>query len=116
VRERERENLTEIPIQELLSRESGPYFYLPKLQSAEEAQLWADVFAFTEDRLGIQRGSIKCTVLIEHLLASFQVSNTLLENCIFKSFPGKIWNELWMDIVKKLPLLKWLAPRFPSLL
>lgn len=58
---------------ELLNRGSGPYFYLPKLQSAEEAQLWADIFEEAENSLGIPRGSIKCTVLIEHLLASFQV-------------------------------------------
>uniref|UniRef100_A0A914VIF4 Malate synthase n=1 Tax=Plectus sambesii TaxID=2011161 RepID=A0A914VIF4_9BILA len=57
----------------LLDKGSGPYFYLPKLQSAEEAQLWADVFSFAEQRVGVPKGSIKCTVLIEHLLASFQM-------------------------------------------
>ncbi|KHN81706.1 Bifunctional glyoxylate cycle protein [Toxocara canis] len=56
----------------LLDKGSGPYFYLPKLQNAEEAKLWADVFAFAEQSVGIPRGSIKCTVLIEHLLATFQ--------------------------------------------
>ncbi|EGT58826.1 CBN-ICL-1 protein [Caenorhabditis brenneri] len=57
----------------LIAQGSGPYFYLPKLQSAEEAQLWADVFKYTEEKLGLARGTIKCTVLIEHLLASFQL-------------------------------------------
>lgn len=57
----------------LLDKGSGPYFYLPKLQNAEEAKLWSDVFKFAEERVGIPHGSIKCTVLIEHLLAAFQV-------------------------------------------
>ncbi|CAJ0957263.1 unnamed protein product, partial [Mesorhabditis belari] len=61
----------------LLERGSGPYFYLPKLQSAEEAQLWADVFAYSEEKLGVPHGSIKCTVLIEHLLASFQMNEII---------------------------------------
>ncbi|KAH7729924.1 hypothetical protein AAVH_02403 [Aphelenchoides avenae] len=61
----------------LLDKGSGPYFYLPKLQSAEEAQLWADVFKFAEEKLGVPRGSIKCTVLIEHLLASFQMDEII---------------------------------------
>ncbi|KAJ1372013.1 isocitrate lyase 1 [Parelaphostrongylus tenuis] len=57
----------------LLEKGSGPYFYLPKLQSAEEAKLWADVFTYSEQALGLSKGTIKCTVLIEHLLASFQM-------------------------------------------
>ncbi|KAF8385060.1 icl-1, partial [Pristionchus pacificus] len=70
---------------ELLNRGSGPYFYLPKLQSAEEAQLWADIFEEAENSLGIPRGSIKCTVLIEHLLASFQMNeiiHALRNHCV----------------------------------
>ncbi|VDM76032.1 unnamed protein product, partial [Strongylus vulgaris] len=61
----------------LLDKGSGPYFYLPKLQNAEEAKLWAEVFQYTEERLGIPKGSIKCTVLIEHLLASFQMNEII---------------------------------------
>lgn len=57
----------------LIDQGSGPYFYLPKLENAQEAELWAKVFAFTEDKLKIPHGSIKCTVLVEHLLAAFQV-------------------------------------------
>ena len=50
----------------------GPYLYIPKLENAAEAALWAEVFKYTEDKLGLPHGSIKCTVLNEHLLASFQ--------------------------------------------
>ncbi|CAD6198398.1 unnamed protein product [Caenorhabditis auriculariae] len=57
----------------LVDSGTGPYFYLPKLQSAEEAQLWADVFKYAEKKLGLPAGTIKCTVLIEHVLASFQM-------------------------------------------
>lgn len=58
----------------LLDKGSGPYFYLPKLENRHEAELWAKVFAFTEEKLDIPSGSIKCTVLIEHLNAAFQVN------------------------------------------
>lgn len=58
----------------LIDKNSGPYFYLPKLQNASEARLWAEVFAFTEKKLNLPSGSIKCTVLIEHILATFQVN------------------------------------------
>lgn len=61
----------------LLDKGSGPYFYLPKLENRQEAELWAKVFAFTEEKLNIPHGSIKCTVLIEHLHAAFQVQNIL---------------------------------------
>ncbi|EPB79900.1 malate synthase A, partial [Ancylostoma ceylanicum] len=61
----------------LMDKGSGPYFYLPKLQSAEEAKLWAEVFQYTEERLDLPKGTIKCTVLIEHLLASFQMNEII---------------------------------------
>ncbi len=61
----------------LLERGSGPYFYLPKLQAASEAALWADVFAFTERRLGLERGTIRATVLVETLPMAFQMEETL---------------------------------------
>ncbi|CAJ0581900.1 unnamed protein product, partial [Mesorhabditis spiculigera] len=60
-----------------IDRGTGPYFYLPKLQSAEEAQLWADVFAYAEEAMGVPHGTTKCTVLIEHLLASFQMNEII---------------------------------------
>jgi malate synthase len=62
---------------ELLGRGSGPYFYLPKLQAAAEAKLWADVFAFAEQWLQIPRGSIRATVLVETLPMAFQMEETL---------------------------------------
>uniref|UniRef100_A0A0N4U1E1 Malate synthase n=1 Tax=Dracunculus medinensis TaxID=318479 RepID=A0A0N4U1E1_DRAME len=61
----------------LLQKGSGPYFYLPKLQNAAEAKLWADVFEFSEKRLGLQNGFIKCTAHIEHLLATFQMDEII---------------------------------------
>jgi malate synthase len=64
---------------ELLARGSGPYFYLPKLESHEEARLWARAFAVAEDSLGIPAGSIRCTVLIETVLAAFEMDAILYE-------------------------------------
>ena len=63
----------------LLSRGSGPYFYLPKMESYLEARLWNDVFCFAQDRLGIDRGTIKATVLIETLPAAFEMEEILYE-------------------------------------
>lgn len=62
---------------ERIKRGTGPYFYLPKTESAEEAQLWADVFAFAEKELGIAHGSIKATVLIEVITATFEMHEIL---------------------------------------
>jgi len=63
----------------LLDRGSGPYLYLPKLESHLEARLWNDVFDFTEERLDLPRGSIKATVLIETILAAFEMEEILFE-------------------------------------
>ncbi len=65
--------------QELLNRGSGPYFYLPKLESHLEARLWNDVFNYTQDALGIPRGSIRATVLIETVLAALEMEEILYE-------------------------------------
>ncbi len=64
---------------ELLSRGSGPYFYLPKLESYLEARLWNDVFNFAEDTLDVPRGSVRATVLIETILATFEMDEILYE-------------------------------------
>jgi malate synthase len=56
---------------------SGPYFYLPKLESRHEAALWSDAFAFAEERLGLARGTIKATVLIETIPAAFEMDEIL---------------------------------------
>ncbi|MBN8543895.1 MAG: malate synthase A [Alphaproteobacteria bacterium] len=62
---------------ERLARKTGPYFYIPKLENAEEAQLWADIFAFSEDYIGIAKGTIKATVLIEVFTAVFEMHEIL---------------------------------------
>ncbi len=64
---------------ELLSRGSGPYFYLPKMESHLEARLWNDVFIYAQDRLGVPRGSIRATVLIETILGAFEMDEILYE-------------------------------------
>jgi malate synthase len=63
----------------LLGKGSGPYFYLPKLESHLEARLWNDVFCVAQDALGIPRGTIKATVLIETLPAAFEMDEILYE-------------------------------------
>ncbi|HEV2776377.1 MAG TPA: malate synthase A, partial [Solirubrobacteraceae bacterium] len=64
---------------ELLARGAGPYFYLPKLESHREARLWNDVFTLAEDHVGLERGTIKATVLIETLPAAFEMDEILYE-------------------------------------
>jgi malate synthase len=64
---------------ELLARGTGPYFYLPKLENHREARLWHDVFAYAEQALGVPHGSIRATVLIETLLAAFEMDEILYE-------------------------------------
>ncbi len=65
--------------QELIRRGSGPYFYLPKLESHLEARLWNDVFMAAQDLVGIKPGTIKATVLIETILAAFEMDEILYE-------------------------------------
>ena len=64
---------------ELIERGSGPYFYLPKLESHIEARLWNDVFTYTEEALGIPYGTIRATVLIETIPAAFEMEEILYE-------------------------------------
>ncbi|HYQ96313.1 MAG TPA: malate synthase A, partial [Candidatus Eisenbacteria bacterium] len=64
---------------ELLARGTGPYFYLPKLESHREARIWNDVFLFAEDALRLEPGTIKATVLIETLPAAFEMEEILYE-------------------------------------
>ena len=63
----------------LLDKGSGPYFYLPKIESHLEARLWNDVFNLAQDELGIPRGTIRATVLIETILAAFEMDEILYE-------------------------------------
>src|SRR5881628_855054 len=65
----------------LIAKGSGPYFYLPKLESHLEARLWNDVFNFAQDTLGVPRGTIRATVLIETILAAFETDEILWELC-----------------------------------
>ncbi|MCB1055914.1 MAG: malate synthase A, partial [Acidobacteria bacterium] len=64
---------------ELMARGSGPYFYLPKMESHLEARLWNDVFLHAQERLGIPRGTVRATVLVETLLAAFEMDEILYE-------------------------------------
>jgi malate synthase len=88
--------------QEMLDRGTGPYFYLPKLESHHEARLWADVFRFTEQELGLPQGSIRCTVLIETILAAFEMEEILYElrdyGCALNA--GR-WDYIF-SVIKKL--------------
>jgi malate synthase len=65
--------------QRLLGKGTGPYFYLPKLESHLEARLWNDVFSYAEDALELPTGAIKATVLIETILAAFEMDEILYE-------------------------------------
>ena len=66
-------------VKTLIKKGTGPYFYLPKLESHLEARLWNDVFNLSQDTLGIPRGTIRATVLIETILASFEMDEILYE-------------------------------------
>jgi malate synthase len=95
---------------ELLARGSGPYFYLPKLESHLEARLWADAFALAEEALGIPHGSIRCTVLIETILAAFEMDAILYElrdyGCALNA--GR-WDYIF-SCIKKFRTRDWLLP------
>ena len=66
-------------VRPLLAKGSGPYFYLPKIESHLEARLWNDIFVKAQDMLDIPQGTIKATVLIETILASFEMHEILYE-------------------------------------
>ncbi|MEN9755177.1 MAG: malate synthase, partial [Pseudomonadota bacterium] len=63
----------------MIARGKTPAFYLPKMESHKEARLWNDVFSFAEDHLGLKRGALRCTVLIETLPAAFEMDEILYE-------------------------------------
>jgi malate synthase len=65
--------------QKLIDQGSGPYFYLAKLENHLEAQLWNDAFVLAQDELGIPQGTIRATVLIENVLAAFEMEEILFE-------------------------------------
>jgi malate synthase len=97
---------------QLIADGSGPYFYLPKLESHHEARLWNEIFNFTQDALGMPHGAIRATVLIETLPAAFEMDEILYElrehiaglNCgrwdyifsylkVFRNDPGRVLPE-----------------------
>jgi malate synthase len=87
---------------EALDRGTGPYFYLPKLESHLEARLWNDVFVFAQDRLKIPRGSVRATVLIETLPAAFEMDEILYE---LRDHSGGLNAGRWdyiFSLIKKL--------------
>src|SRR5262249_54849344 len=91
---------------EQLARGSGPYFYLPKLESHEEARLWARAFGLAEESLGVPSGSIRCTVLIETITAAFEMEAILRElrgyGC---SLNAGRWDYIFSTIKNLVPLL-----------
>jgi malate synthase len=95
---------------ELLERGSGPYFYLPKLESHLEARLWAQAFTLAEEELGVPQGSIRCTVLIETILAAFEMEEILYElrdyGCALNA--GR-WDYIF-SVIKKFRTRDWLLP------
>ncbi len=62
-----------------LAKGSGPYFYLPKMESHLEARLWNDIFILLQDEIGVPQGTIRATVLIETILAAFEMEEILYE-------------------------------------
>jgi malate synthase len=64
---------------ELIKRGSGPYFYLPKMESHTEARLWNDIFVFSQSELGIPEGTVRATALIETVVAAFEMDEILYE-------------------------------------
>ena len=95
---------------EQLARGSGPYFYLPKLESHLEARLWAQAFALAEAELGLPAGSIRCTVLIETVLAAFEMEEILYElrdyGC---SLNAGRWDYIF-SCIKKFRTRDWVLP------
>jgi malate synthase len=89
---------------------SGPYFYLPKLESHLEARLWADAFVLAEEELGLPRGTIRCTVLIETILAAFEMDEILYElrdwGCALNA--GR-WDYIF-SAIKKFRARDWVLP------
>jgi malate synthase len=95
----------------LLAKGTGPYFYLPKLESHLEARLWNDIFVMAQQELGIPQGTIKATVLIETILATFEMDEILYElrehsaglNC------GR-WDYIFSAIKKFRNIPKYIFP------
>jgi malate synthase len=96
---------------EQLSRGTGPYFYLPKLESHLEARLWNDVFNRAQDELGIPRGSIRATVLIETILTAVEMEEILFELREHSAgFNAGRWDYIFSVIKKFSHRADWMLP------
>jgi len=96
---------------ELVRRGTGPYFYLPKLESHLEARLWNDVFQLAQDDLGIPRGTIRATVLVETILAAFEMDEILFELGDHASgLNAGRWDYLFSTIKKFQKRKGWVLP------
>lgn len=95
----------------LLEKGTGPYFYLPKLETYKEAEIWNDVFVYAEDKLGLKRGTIKATVLIETITAAFQMDEILyaLKDHIVAQNAGR-WDYIFSYIKKHSHDPKFICP------
>jgi malate synthase len=92
---------------ELVERGSGPYFYLPKLEGHQEAQLWNQVFVRTQRDLGLPQGTVRATVLIETLLAAFEMEEILYELRDHSSgFNAGRWDYIF-SVIKNLRWHDW---------
>jgi malate synthase len=95
---------------EQCDRGSAPYFYLPKLESHHEARLWAQAFELAEEEVGLPRGTIRCTVLIETILAAFEMEEILHElrdwGCALNA--GR-WDYIF-SAIKKFRTRDWVLP------
>jgi malate synthase len=96
---------------EQCDRGSGPYFYLPKLESHHEARLWAQAFELAEEEVGLPHGTIRCTVLIETILAAFEMEEILHElrdwGCALNA--GR-WDYIFSVIKKFRSRRDWVLP------
>jgi malate synthase len=95
-------------VHRLLARGSGPYLYLPKLEGHLEARLWNDVFVLAQEALGVPRGTIRATVLVETILAAFEMEEILYE---LREHSGGLNAGRWdymFSIIKKF----WNRPEF----
>jgi malate synthase len=89
---------------ELVERGSGPYFYLPKLESHREAQLWNQVFERSQRNLGLAQGTVRATVLIETLLAAFEMEEILYE---LREHSAGFNAGRWDYIFSAIKTLRW---------
>jgi malate synthase len=96
--------------QELIDRGSGPYFYLPKLESHLEAQLWNRVFEHAQNALGIPHGTIRATVLIETIVAAFEMEEILYElRDHAAGLNAGRWDYIF-SAIRKFPTPGWYFP------